>query len=71
MLYTIVYVTINIVAWAYVLGTITLLVTRQVSGVVLWGRKALIDQLVLGTVTLVFTRQVRRSVCGGRKWLVG
>ena len=30
MLYTIVYVAINIVVWAYVLGTITLLVTKQV-----------------------------------------
>ena len=30
VLYTIVYVAINIVCWAYVLGTITLLVTKQV-----------------------------------------
>lgn len=29
-MYTIIYVAINIVAWAYVLGTITLLVTKQV-----------------------------------------
>lgn len=30
VLFTIVYVAINIVVWAYVLGTITLLVTKQV-----------------------------------------
>jgi hypothetical protein len=30
VVYTIIYVAINIVAWAYVLGTITLLVTKQV-----------------------------------------
>jgi hypothetical protein len=34
VLFTIVYVAINIVAWAYILGTITLLVTRQVGGLV-------------------------------------
>jgi hypothetical protein len=29
VIFTIVFVTINIVTWAYILGTITLLVTRQ------------------------------------------
>jgi len=30
IIYTIVYVAINVVVWAYILGTITLLVTKQV-----------------------------------------
>lgn len=51
VLYTIVYVTINIVAWAYVLGTITLLVTKQVGGGVfalfgwVWGEWNLVGWL--------------------------
>jgi hypothetical protein len=32
VVFTIVYVAFNIVVWAYVLGTITLLVTKQVCG---------------------------------------